>query len=380
MGYVKLMYVNGMDIVMDDRFSDYSFNKIKLKGNLNSYNWINNGNDLHPKHFFIIFAYNSISDEFLEINKKEILNVIDNKKSIILIDRIVESAQLEEICEFIKFIRENGHRNKIFLLQNSFDNRDQHLSFCFELLNYSSIFKRNALSADNQSWKSYLKLPNSMNRKFKFLFYNGVMKSHRILLGKYILEDNNNDCLYSFLNRGDYSVDRVINTMIEHNFDTTFVEEFFDRFVPSTINETNSPGLGMSDSLPNRDHYDNTYFSVITESSFYDGNPRLTDKIFKACIFHPFILASSCGSLKLFKNFGFKTFPNIFDESYDEIEDDYERLKFVASEVERVRNFNNFDMEKMFDDSRDIILHNQTLFKNINYDEWFLKELERAIQ
>ena len=67
-------------------------------------------------------------------------------------------------------------------------------------------------------------------------------------------------------------------------------------------------------------------------------------------------------SLKHLRKSGFKTFPDMFDESYDEIEDDKERMTMVVDEIEK---FCKLDYDTKMDKylkSFDNILHNQNLF------------------
>ena len=78
-------------------------------------------------------------------------------------------------------------------------------------------------------------------------------------------------------------------------------------------------------------------------------------------ILHPFILNAGMGSLKLFKSFGFKSFPNVFDESYDDIEDNLERSRFIIDEIERVCLVSEKEKHKLYLDSIPIIKYNQKL-------------------
>ena len=62
----------------------------------------------------------------------------------------------------------------------------------------------------------------------------------------------------------------------------------------------------------------------------------INENTLKSAIFHPFLIWGSPGCLGLFKSFGFKTFSNIFDESYDLIKDDSERMECILGEVKRM--------------------------------------------
>ena len=73
--------------------------------------------------------------------------------------------------------------------------------------------------------------------------------------------------------------------------------------------------------------YEATEIEVVLETLFDDSRLHLTEKSLRpiACG-QPFILASTTGSLEYLRNYGFKTFSNCWDESYDLEPDPKERL------------------------------------------------------
>jgi hypothetical protein len=84
----------------------------------------------------------------------------------------------------------------------------------------------------------------------------------------------------------------------------------------------------------NSEWYDNTLFSVVNEDSF-DYKPRIfTEKTCKPLAFHhPFILLAQQGVLKMIQDAGFETFPELFDESYDNVPSIQERAKLVNTQI-----------------------------------------------
>jgi hypothetical protein len=74
--------------------------------------------------------------------------------------------------------------------------------------------------------------------------------------------------------------------------------------------------------------YQSTCFSIVTESDFFGSDiDRITEKTMKAaCMGHPLVILGPAGALKALRKFGFRSFPELFDESYDEIEDPAERF------------------------------------------------------
>jgi hypothetical protein len=95
-----------------------------------------------------------------------------------------------------------------------------------------------------------------------------------------------------------------------------------------------------------------TYFNVVTETH-HDIEPDfdslfITEKICKALITQPFILVGNVGMLKYIKDLGFKTYSELFDESYDSIKNPVDRLNFVLNELERVCNMDIEELERIY--------------------------------
>jgi hypothetical protein len=100
------------------------------------------------------------------------------------------------------------------------------------------------------------------------------------------------------------------------------------------------------------DWYNTTCFSVVAESYMRSSNwalhpesykTEVSEKIFKPIIFRqPFVVYGSVDSLKYLHNQGFQTFPEWFDESYDDIVDDQHRFDAVTAVViDAVNCYNN---------------------------------------
>jgi hypothetical protein len=115
--------------------------------------------------------------------------------------------------------------------------------------------------------------------------------------------------------------------------------------------------------------YENTYFSLVTETSFpfvrfhygnfYNSHTEvgriLSEKIFKPVgLKHPFVVVSNPKTLELLRTLGYKTFSPWIDESYDLIEDDAERLLAIAKEVKRLCELNPDELSEFFINCREI--------------------------
>ena len=76
-----------------------------------------------------------------------------------------------------------------------------------------------------------------------------------------------------------------------------------------------------------RPFYQNSLVSIITETNFELTELTATEKTWKpAKEKHPFIMVGTAGALRTLREFGFQTFDDFWDESYDEIDDPKRRL------------------------------------------------------
>lgn len=163
----------------------------------------------------------------------------------------------------------------------------------------------------------------------KFLCYNGTVKLHRTLL--YSKLASSNDGHISYLKQI-YSNDIVIDEI--NNSSLTSREKEIAKNIsfadPVEIDLT--PSECIEDQFrDNHDLYEDTAFSIVTESLSTPGSLFITEKTFKSILaMHPFILAGSPGILKFIKQFGYSTFDFVIDERYDTIQDLHERISTIV--------------------------------------------------
>ena len=79
--------------------------------------------------------------------------------------------------------------------------------------------------------------------------------------------------------------------------------------------------------------------SVVLETIFDGSKIHLTEKICRALACgHAFILAAGPGSLKYLQHYGFKTFSDIIDESYDDENDSVSRLQKIVKVMKNIQS------------------------------------------
>jgi hypothetical protein len=95
--------------------------------------------------------------------------------------------------------------------------------------------------------------------------------------------------------------------------------------------------------------------------------------------YQPFIIYGNVNSLKTLKERGYETFSEIFDESYDNVEDDGLRLKMVCEEVERISKLSIEESFDLYESVKDKLIYNRKqLENNIELDR-FLELLNEKI-
>ncbi len=88
----------------------------------------------------------------------------------------------------------------------------------------------------------------------------------------------------------------------------------------------------------------------------------------------PFVLASTQGSLAYLRSYGFQTFADVWDESYDNEVDDNSRMQKVAELMSTLDQHTN--KQQLFDQCRPIIQHNYNHFYNGGFEHLLWQELK----
>ena len=132
-------------------------------------------------------------------------------------------------------------------------------------------------------------------------------------------------------------------------------------------------------------HFTDTYFSLVTETTWesfgwgIDNVVRLTEKLYKAVALHPFIVMGNKNTLKYLKSIGFETFPEMFDESYDEIEDPVGRAVFIMKEVERLCSMDIEELHKIYVSVLPKIRHNQEVLMSFDGEQMLYEKLKENL-
>jgi len=118
----------------------------------------------------------------------------------------------------------------------------------------------------------------------------------------------------------------------------------------------------------------NVFYSIIVEAYINEHDRCFTEKTWRFLSNMPFLILGSPNSLHELKKLGFKTFPKMFDERYDKIINNEERMDEIVRQVKNFSKLNHHDKSDKYLNSFDNIIHNQNLFlekyKKMD-DSWF---------
>lgn len=123
------------------------------------------------------------------------------------------------------------------------------------------------------------------------------------------------------------------------------------------------------------DYMNDSYFHVCSSTFFFkwqEQSPGWHEKEWKPILVkQPHIIKGRPHMLKLLRRFGFLTFNKWIDESYDDIEDDWDRLYTIAKETERLCNLPDYELDKMLLDMQNTLDYNYEVLVNKKWDLFF---------
>ena len=419
----KIKYNFGGDdfILPYDRFKDFKCSKHSWDEMYQHTFVVKSTDENYKYHLWFVesdFLFrNEPGDPQTEEYLKKILPPVDDtwndERLWVVIDRRTETLSVEAAQGYLEVICNLGYnKDRIKFLSSSYEPGTLTVHFCWELFIRALRFRL----PDNKFGEKFAEMDRGINweyyeeheddtqykkwlldldsskllekRSYTFLNYNGTLPYHKLaLLSEIYRRKLEKYFLLSATNRDGTPIDDLKERLYQFNPDDD--GKIFD-LLPIYFDITKDMDSDLSlfrhgkytseigNSNPKKIHYNQTYFSVISETSF--DFARLVGDPWKAMILHPFILNAGVGSLKLFKSFGFKSFPNVFDESYDEIEDNLERSKFIIKEVERVCLMGEDEKHKLYLDSIPIMKYNQKHLCNFDVEDMMFSIFNQLVK
>lgn len=150
-------------------------------------------------------------------------------------------------------------------------------------------------------------------------------------------------------------------------------KDMTDLYATNCMPSTSSADFNLED-------YEATQVEVVLETLFDDSRWHLTEKTLRpiACG-QPFILAATPGSLKYLQSYGFKTYHNIWDESYDSITDPYQRLLAIMNVMQEISDWDAETANKKIQQAQEIANFNKSHFFSSDFFVQVNVELTRNL-
>jgi len=321
------------------------------------------------KNLFLIFDYSSEGDIrktlFQNLHKKcEEIGIPANKVLIIssaMNTRDIYQSYLNESPQKIQFYTGYYCWSLVSKMKET-----RHLLYGNEIFEFNGHSNKNTLMSIDE-------MKNTKKRPKKCLILNRRIAPHRVILlsllqSEKLLENidysidlslwNHNDLGLDLANGVDYDdqlyiTDKIVKSKMLYGF---FKLKKISKHSVDYEDINSVWGFGFE----NKENYKNSYFSVITETIFYEHGHYISEKTFKGIQhLHPFIIVGKPGILKWLREKGFKTFSDFWDESYDDIQDNSKRIIKIFEVVKFLINKTTEEWDELYEKMYSILEHNR---------------------
>jgi hypothetical protein len=119
---------------------------------------------------------------------------------------------------------------------------------------------------------------------------------------------------------------------------------------------------------------------VPTETVYWGRRTHITEKTFKAIALEmPFVLIAPAGSLAYLREYGFQTFGDIFDESYDDETDDLRRIERVTDLLAELNSLSLEKKQEIHKRCLPIVEYNRNHFYSGGFADILWQELQAML-
>jgi hypothetical protein len=348
----------------------------------NEYSYTLNG-QLKPGYKNLLLIESSHKLQSLLNIPNDVYDFIKNNDIKLLFTSIPDPCNRPTYDLGISYIQTKLSNTKYYIIDS---NRRLEGILSFDFFLEESIWNRNQFFGKEITDLGYVSEEIQLNeldsyRNKKFICFNRALdKEHRISLLNEYLTGNYSDSYFTFLLKTE-GFARIYDNKLNNNQKQQIDVDFFNSKLPIEL-DTHSISDKSHFRVNNtfkKELFLNSCINLVTESSFQQNELFVSEKILKPILnYQPFIVFAGYGYLKHLKTYGFKTFSDFWDESYDEIVNPEERF-FALLKLVRMLNKKSIDeLNELYKNLKHICIYNKHIWDNleINTFEKILKNIE----
>jgi len=182
---------------------------------------------------------------------------------------------------------------------------------------------------------------------------------------------------------GDSSYRKTLLKGLIKNKDQTYYnvpETVFDKEIRNAWNHSKEKISSSSSAVINWPDHSEFDIQIVPETLFSNHKTHLTEKIIKPIVmYQPFIVVGCVGTLDYLRNYGFKTFSDIWDESYDRETDNNKRMSKILNLIDTICNLSPTEYKKLIKKTEHITRHNRDLFYSDKFKKQIISELHNNL-
>lgn len=112
--------------------------------------------------------------------------------------------------------------------------------------------------------------------------------------------------------------------------------------------------------------YSECFCAIVNETRYAEPTGLLTEKIMNAMLnYRPVIMVGPPGNLEYMRAWGFMTFDQWFDESYDQEHDHSKRMQKIFDLIDWINSKSLDELKEMYEDMTHVLLHNKTWIEEL---------------
>lgn len=343
--FYKILHVNLVEPINGHSISFYPFGTyedvivdykkyydVTTDLNLLSYNGQNKHSHLHCYFFdqepfydftFDIFDYHRLDWKFRQLPNQ--INIIANSEKSTLLDKFIRSNNMYSWYYFFHgFAALDWYRDFQFFTNTSFD------KFTKVFISYNNLISK------YRSYRLHLGSEIIARDIAKDGYFSLPMQENNVSW-KNILADKNS------------SLSTKAKLEIHNNLKDQQTPFKIDDIIPN----------GATSANVDFDQLTSALWHVVTETVYFQEKLHLTEKVFKPIVAkRPFLLTAAAGNLAYLKSYGFETFSQWINESYDQETDNYLRIIKIADQLERLCQMPIDDLRAMHEEMKPVLEYN----------------------